>query len=326
MDIIFLLFKILCIILQVALVLVLVIIFLLLVIIFANIKYQIKVNTISHNVYDNVYKNTLDANVKVSYILSIFKVLVNKKDDDIRILVKVFNKGVFKTSIKNDIIDNIIYKNNKKEFNNQQTDDKEDAESNIADNDDKVSNEQDLVQVSEKQSRLSKKTLKKQNGKNSRVEKQEDIDLTEVFGEEEQVEQTEAKNEKSKKIKKEDKVVTFVDTLKNKEVILKTVNAVFKCLSTLKPQVFKARFKFGFYDPSLTGKVVGVCYTIQGMTGLDIVASGEFQDVIEPDIFVYTKGETSIFRLIRPFFFLAILFIKFKIKTIFDKLKNKKGD
>lgn len=99
MDIVFLILKILFVLLQVCLLL---IVFAVLAILFTKLKYQLKVNTVYESLEDKNSKANINVVFRATYLFSIIKLFVDRKDDKIKILVKVFNKKVFKTQINPD--------------------------------------------------------------------------------------------------------------------------------------------------------------------------------------------------------------------------------
>ncbi len=327
MDIIFLILKILWVVLQIAFFIVLFILFLLLVILFANLKYQFKTNTVD---YDE--KKCLDFDLKATYLFSSIKVFANKKDDKIKILIKIFGYSIYKNVLYNSLADNIIYKNKQNEgvgSDEQKNEENENLEKSVAEEETSTKQEDSQVDTVEKE-KTEYRT--KDNSENIR----EDVADTdcELSEDQETVQKDVQADKKSvnKKIKKSKhnkdenstgrKEKSFIDTLKNKEFVLKAFDALIKFLKTLKPDKFIVRLKLGFKDPSLTGKVMGGLYTLGGVTGLDIQCVGEFDHEIPPDIFMYMKGKVSIFKVIRPFLFVGILFINFKIKNKFSRQKG----
>ncbi len=321
MNIIFLLLKILCVVLQIVFFIVLLILFLLLVILFANLRYQFKSNTIDYE-----EKKCLDFDLKATYLFSIIKVYANKKDDKIKILVKIFGYSLYKNVIFNSLADNIIYKNegvNTSEEENKFTEDvKEEKE--VVSEEKTTPKQEDSNRDKEKteEAKLnredsSKNITESTSGSDSKLSKNKERTKKSV-----QADRPKSDKKTNNKASEKDKEKSFIDTLKNKDFILKAFDAVIKFLKNLKPQKFIVRLKLGFLDPSLTGKIIGALYTVRGITGLDIHCEGEFNEATPPDIFVYMKGKISIFKVIRPFLFIGVLFIKFTIKNKFNRQKG----
>ncbi len=115
MDIILLLSQITWVVLQIVFFLILFILILLLVILFTNLKYQFKTNTMSYSSENKIDRKGLDFNLKVTYLFSGLKIFANKKDDKIKILIKLFGFSVFKNIVYNSLADNYIYDNPKEE-------------------------------------------------------------------------------------------------------------------------------------------------------------------------------------------------------------------
>lgn len=343
MDIIFLITKILYILMQVLGFVVLFILFVILVLFFAKLKYQVKVNTIHDETED---KNYLNANVRLNYLFSAIKVFADKKKDNVKILVKVFGKDVYKDSL-NVNIDDI-----KKHVEDVKKDVREDIESDIQAEKDEVVEEfnkeyenSEFSNTENSNDSLSQKpndlyTSENSNTKSKKEEKVIQKEEKKRLKEEKKKIKAEKKKLKAEKkfAKEKEKEIEsgegenlskklIFHTIKSKEAIKIWLKAISNFFKSLKPQRFVVRGKIGFDDPSTTGKLIGLAYTIRGVTNLDIILEGDFEKAIFPDVFCYVKGDLSIFKIIHSFIPVAFYYIKFIIKLKLSQLFNrKKGD
>ncbi len=333
MDIILFLSQIVWVVLQIVFFLLLFILILLLVIICTNLKYQFKTSTKDYYVDDDSNKKSLDFDLKMTYLFSGIKVFANKKDNKIKILVKIFGFSVFKNVIHSSLADNFIYDNPKEEGVNtnekekdeekQKQPQKEDNENNK--NEEKTNEKEDDEKAegnSNRTCKIAENSDSESTDNNSNI-----LEGTKEERREDAREEKSVKSEKNQK-KKENtsskkKKPGCLKTLLSAEFIGGAFKALVKFLKTFKPEKFVIRLKLGFENPSITGKIVGLCYTIGGATGLDILCEGEFQKKIDPDIFFYMRGKLSIFKLIKPFLILAGLFIKLETKRLFKVLRRK---
>ncbi len=302
----FYILKILLLILQISFFLILFILFLLLVIILANIKYIFKSSTKTYE--DDIYSQ--DFNFKLTYLFGIISVYCDKKNDKIRIAVKVFKKFVYKDVKYFSKVDDIVFKNQREE---------------------KPDSDEPILKENVRKQEVPKNTQSVHSApvevkKNNETVKEEKIEAekTSELLDDTANNNTEDKDDKKETTKEKNgkNQVTFISTLTNKDTIVKIFNACVKFLKGLKPEKFSLRLKVGFDDPSVTGQVVGAGYFISGVTGLDLLIEGEFNEETKPDLIAFCKGKTSIFKLISPFLFLGWYFIKFKILSIKTKFKG----
>ncbi len=309
--IIFYILKILWLVLRISFFLILFVLFLLLVIILANIKYIFKSNT---KVYeDSCYSQ--DFNFKMTYLFGIVRLYCDKKNDKIRILLRVFKKNVYRDVKYFSQLDDIIFKNQREEEAVKE-ESKPPQEPTVKTEPIKEEVPKKSVKAKTTETKEIKAEPKKVDSKEATVKADIEKDVTNENLDSEEVPNEEEINETNKK------EISFFDTLKNKDTILKIFNAGTKTLKGLKPEKFNLKLKLGFEDPSITGQAVGACYAISGITGLEIEAEGEYNEEIKPEIQIFCKGRTSFFKLLSPFLFLGWYFIKFKLTTKFIKNKG----
>lgn len=269
---------------------------------------------------ENNKKNDVNVLFRATYLFSIIGVFVDVKDNSTKMLVKVFGKSIYRTTLPeagyeieepfkrhhDDDIDSNSGKQkediNKEDYiKNEETDAKkinpiEKEKAKIQKEKEKIEKEKKkLEKKKRKAERNIKRIEKRKNLKNS--DYKQDVELNELL-------------------------IYF----KNKDVILKMINAGINLLKAVLPKKFMLRCTIGFSDPSKTGQLIGLLYTIKGVTNLDIVADGEFEKEIPPDIFCFFKGDFRIFNALISFRFILFdilkIFIKDKYNSIVSKIKG----
>lgn len=310
MNIGFLILKILYILMQVLLFLLLFILLLLLVILFTRIKYMCKINTFYN---ENNKKNDVNILFRATYLFSIIGVYVDVKDDTTKLLLKVFGKGVYRTILpeKGYEIDEPLIRHYD-----------DDIDVDTGKKDDNI-NKEDYIKNEEADTKKFNK-LEKEKRKIEKEKKRIDRKKRKVEKNVKKIER--AKNLKNSDYKQDEELNELLDYFKNKDVILKMISAAIKLIKAVLPKKFMLRCTFGFSDPSKTGQLVGLLYTIKGVTNLDIVANGEFEKEIPPDIFCFVKGDFRIFNALISFRFilsdLLKIFIKDKYNIIVSRIKG----
>lgn len=352
MDIVFLILKILFILLQVCLVL---IILAVLTILFTKLKYQLKVNTVYKSIEDKNGETDLNIIFRATYLFSIIKLFVDRKDEKVKILLKVFGKDVFKTKVDSKFLKETLdeaedeklkeYKK-AKDFVEENLDVEDD--NGIKDNiEDEIID--DIDKIDELDEKLKQENPKNEKNKNSQKKSQEEIE-----GENE-VKQAKGffksmmeareirlankvKKLEGKEIEKANEFAEYIKKyVKKVSNIKKLFHATLQAIKNISPKKFILRLTIGYADPSKTGQLIGLLYMIKGITNLDIVVNGEFEKEIKPDIFCYSNGSFSVYNIIKPFkFFIVDVSKKFisikynnvikKVKKLLTKLKKDKGE
>ncbi len=73
----------------------------------------------------------------------------------------------------------------------------------------------------------------------------------------------------------------FLTTKESREAIKEIKSRIFKALKAIKPRKIKARLKFGFEDPALTGQVLGALSILYPIYGDNLILEAEFLDVTQ---------------------------------------------
>lgn len=314
MDIIIPILNLLCIMLQIIFCIVLIVLFLIIIILCTNLKYQIISKTTIYQTYEeNRYSQ--DLKVKATYLFKIISAYCIKKDSHIKIIVKIFGKTIFIKHIENNSIDDALFKNK-----SQEPDvDTQKNDTNKADNEGKTKEYKKKKQDCE----IVKEEIENKDISDKSFESNEKNTVSKKSHKPSKEDDVKTKSTKTKDDGTKHKEKTILDCFLNKDFIVRALDALCKMLKKLKPYKFYVKLKIGFDAPSLTGQVIGVLYTIKGITGLNIQAEGEFKEEIKPDIYIYIRGKISIIKLILPYFFIIPIVVKFYLKKLFNILKYK---
>lgn len=115
----------------------------------------------------------------------------------------------------------------------------------------------------------------------------------------------------------------FVEYLKKEEsklAIRKIKTIIFEMFKKLLPRKFNAKFKFGFEDPSTTGKILGISSIFYGIYGDNIELEADFDNVVLEGEYKF-KGKIRLINIVTAAIKIILnkwfrQFIKFSKKTI----------
>lgn len=115
----------------------------------------------------------------------------------------------------------------------------------------------------------------------------------------------------------------FVEYIKKEEsklAIRKIKTIIFEMFKKLLPRKFNAKFKFGFEDPSTTGKILGISSIFYGIYGDNIELEADFDNVVLEGEYKF-KGKIRLINIVTAAIKIILnkwfrQFIKFSKKTI----------